>query len=58
MVNLLDFITNTFSWLMIGMIAMSFVLAGYIIGYLTGVKKAKDLTSSLKKDIINSIKKS
>ena len=57
MVNLLDFITNTFSWLMIGMIAMSFVLAGYIIGYLNGVKKTKDLTSSLKKDIINSIKK-
>lgn len=58
MINLLDFITNTFSWLVIGIIATSFVLAGYIIGYLNGVKKAKDLTSSLKKDIINSIKKS
>ena len=53
---LIDFIFNTFSWLVVGIIAGSLVLAGYIFGFLTAMKKVKDLTSSLEKDIINTIK--
>lgn len=53
---LMDFIFNTFSWLVIGIIAGSLVLAGYIFGFLTAMKKVKTLTSSLEKDIIKTIK--
>ena len=53
---LMDFIFNTFSWLVIGIIAGSLVLAGYIFGFLNAMKKVKNLTSSLEKDIIKTIK--
>lgn len=53
---LMDFIFNTFSWLVIGIIAGSLVFEGYIFGFLTAMKKVKNLTSSLEKDIIKTIK--
>ena len=59
--DLLNFVTNTFSLILLSIIWGIFFWAGYIVGIIHAGKKLKKHTSSFEEDmkkLINEIKKS